>query len=85
MLAFVAAYPRHSAADNALVLAGLAREVRGDCAGALEDFRVAQATRPNDALAWASTGLAQMCLGDQAAAQQSLARAHALDPRMPLP
>ncbi len=38
LLAFVAAYPRHSAADNALVLAGLVREVRGDCAGALELF-----------------------------------------------
>jgi TolA-binding protein len=37
-LAFAAAHPRHSAADNALVLAGLVREVRGDCAGALELF-----------------------------------------------
>ena len=37
-LAFVAAYPRHSAADNALYLAGLVREVRGDCAGALQLF-----------------------------------------------
>ena len=38
LLAFVAAYPRHSAADNALYLAGLVREVRGDCAGALQLF-----------------------------------------------
>jgi TolA-binding protein len=38
LLAFVAAYPRHSAADNALYLAGLIREVRGDCAGALQLF-----------------------------------------------
>jgi TolA-binding protein len=38
LLAFVAAYPRHSAADNALFLAGLVREVRGDCAGALQLF-----------------------------------------------
>jgi TolA-binding protein len=37
-LAFVAAHPRHSAADNALYLAGLVREVRGDCAGALQLF-----------------------------------------------
>jgi TolA-binding protein len=38
LLAFAAAYPRHSAADNALFLAGLVREVRGDCAGALQLF-----------------------------------------------
>lgn len=37
-LAFAARYPRHSAADNALALAGLAREVRGDCKGALPLF-----------------------------------------------
>ena len=37
-LAFAARYPRHSAADNALALAGLAREVRGDCQGALPLF-----------------------------------------------
>ena len=37
-LAFAAAHPRHSAADNALYLAGLVREVRGDCAGALQLF-----------------------------------------------
>jgi TolA-binding protein len=35
LLAFVAAWPRHSAADNALYLAGLVRESRGDCPGAL--------------------------------------------------
>jgi len=38
LLAFAAAYPRHSAADNALYLAGLVREVRGDCEGALQLF-----------------------------------------------
>jgi TolA-binding protein len=38
LLAFVAAYPGHPAADNALYLAGLMREVRGDCAGALPLF-----------------------------------------------
>jgi Flp pilus assembly protein TadD len=64
---------------------GRYRMDRHDCAGALEDFRIAQNARPNDALVWASAGLAQMCLGDQAAARQSLARAHELDPRMPLP
>lgn len=38
LLAFVAAYPRHTAADNALYLAGLVRESRGDCAAALPLF-----------------------------------------------
>lgn len=38
LLAFVAAWPRHSAADNALYLAGLVRESRGDCPGALTLF-----------------------------------------------
>src|SRR2546422_27089 len=38
LLALVAAYPQHSAADNALYLAGLVREVRGDFASALELF-----------------------------------------------
>jgi TolA-binding protein len=37
-LAFAAKNPRHSAADNALTLAGLARELRGDCKGALPLF-----------------------------------------------
>jgi TolA-binding protein len=37
-LDFAKKYPRHSAADNALALAGLAREVRGDCKGALQLF-----------------------------------------------
>jgi TolA-binding protein len=37
-LAFVAAHPRHTAADNALYLAGLVRESRGDCANALPLF-----------------------------------------------
>lgn len=38
LLAFVAAYPQHTAADNALYLAGLVRESRGDCASALPLF-----------------------------------------------
>ncbi len=37
-LAFVAAHPHHNAADNALYLAGLVRESRGDCAEALKLF-----------------------------------------------
>ncbi len=38
LLAFVAANPQHNAADNALYLAGLVRESRGDCAEALPLF-----------------------------------------------
>ena len=38
LLAFVAANPQHTAADNALYLAGLIRESRGDCASALPLF-----------------------------------------------
>ncbi len=38
LLAFAAAYPRHTAADNALYLAGLVRESRGDCLSALPLF-----------------------------------------------
>ena len=38
LLAFAAAHPRHTAADNALYLAGLVREARGDCPGALQLF-----------------------------------------------
>jgi TolA-binding protein len=46
LLAFVAAYPRHTAADNALYLAGLAREVHGNCAGALQLFESVPARYP---------------------------------------
>jgi len=45
-LAFAAANPRHSAADNALALAGLAREVRGDCKGALPLFESVSSNYP---------------------------------------
>ena len=46
LLAFVAAYPQHSAADNALYLAGLVREVRGDCDGALQLFEAVPVKYP---------------------------------------
>jgi hypothetical protein len=56
-----------------------------DCAGALDDFRAAIAARPENALAYAASGLAQACLGDEAGARASFARAHALDPNQPIP
>jgi TolA-binding protein len=37
-LAFAATYPKHSAADNAITLAGVVRELRGDCNSALPLF-----------------------------------------------
>jgi len=56
-----------------------------DCAGALDDFRTAITARPENALAYAASGLAQACLGDEAGARASFARAHALDPNQPIP
>lgn len=38
LLAFAAKWPRHTAADDALYLAGLSRSASGDCAGALPLF-----------------------------------------------
>jgi len=38
LLAFVQKYPRHNAADNALYLAGLIRQNRGDCESAVPLF-----------------------------------------------
>jgi Tfp pilus assembly protein PilF len=54
-----------------------------DCGGALDDFRAAETARPNDALIFASAGLAQMCLGDGAAARESFRRSLQLDPNQP--
>ncbi|HEV7571742.1 MAG TPA: alkaline phosphatase family protein [Thermoanaerobaculia bacterium] len=55
-----------------------------DCAGALDDFRAAQAGHPNDPLTYASAALAQMCLGDDAAARASIERSLQLDPNQPM-
>jgi TolA-binding protein len=38
LLAFAGQHPRHTAADNAIYLAGLIREHNGDCAGAMALF-----------------------------------------------
>jgi tetratricopeptide (TPR) repeat protein len=64
---------------------GRYRMDRHDCAGALEDFRAALYAPANGALAWASAGFAQMCLGDEEGARTSFARARALDPRVAVP
>jgi tetratricopeptide (TPR) repeat protein len=62
---------------------GRYRMDRGDCTGALADFNIATETRP-DALAFASRGLAQMCLGDSASARASFERSLQLDPNQPM-
>jgi tetratricopeptide (TPR) repeat protein len=64
---------------------GRYRMERHDCPGALEDFLSAQNQQPGNALPFASAGLAQLCLGDNSAADASFARARQIDPRMPLP
>jgi TolA-binding protein len=46
LLAFAGQHPRHTAADNALYLAGLIREHDGDCAGAVALFDRVPLTYP---------------------------------------
>jgi Flp pilus assembly protein TadD len=67
-----------------LMFRGRYRMDAHDCPGALEDFRAAQTGRPNDPLAYASAALAQMCLGDDAAARASIERSLQLDPNQPM-
>lgn len=55
-----------------------------DCAGALSDFRSAEEARLNNALAYASAAIAQMCLGDEAGARASIERSLQIDPNQPM-
>ena len=55
-----------------------------DCAGALQEFRIAQQLKPEDPVALASAGLAEMCLGDRAAAADYFRRSLALNPNQPV-
>lgn len=55
-----------------------------DCAGALQDFQTAEALRPDHAIAFASAGLAEICLGDRAAAEASFRRSLQIDPNQPM-
>ncbi len=55
-----------------------------DCAGALEDFKIAQQLKPQDAVAFASAGLAEMCLGDRVAAADFFRRSLAINPNQPV-
>jgi len=55
-----------------------------NCPGALEDFLAAQRIRPNDPIGYASAGLAEMCLGDRAAAEGYFRRSLELNPNQPI-
>lgn len=86
LLAFVAAHPRHSAADNALYLAGLVRESRGDCAGALPLFESVPAKYPaGDAVAQAllEDGRCLRILGKRSEAKSVLQRLQREHPDAP--
>jgi Flp pilus assembly protein TadD len=55
-----------------------------DCAGALEDFKIVEQLKPQDPVALASAGLAEICLGDRAAATDLFRRSLAIDPNQPV-
>jgi len=55
-----------------------------NCAGALEDFRAAQEIKPDDPVAFASAGLASLCLGNPADARMYFRKSLALDPNQPM-
>jgi Flp pilus assembly protein TadD len=62
---------------------GRYRVAQNDCRGALEDFVTVQQMRPNDAVAWASAGLAEICLGNRAEADAYIRHSLELDPNQP--
>ena len=68
---------------DVLLFRGRYRVDAHECAGALEDFRKAEQLAPNDPAAFASEGLARMCLGDRARARSAFARSLQLDPNQP--
>lgn len=62
---------------------GRYRVAQNECAGALDDFVTVQRIRPDDPVAWASAGLAQICLGHRAEAMASIRHSLELDPNQP--
>jgi tetratricopeptide (TPR) repeat protein len=70
--------------SRSLLLRGKDALKRKDCAAALTDFARAAELAPNDALAFASRGTAQLCLGDERAAHASFRRSLDIDPNQPL-
>lgn len=70
--------------SRSLLLRGKDALKRKDCAAALKDFTRAAELASNDALAFASRGTAQLCLGDERAADASFRRSLEIDPNQPL-
>lgn len=62
---------------------GRYRVALNQCAGALDDFLTVQRAHPNDAVAWASAGLAELCLGNQTEAADYIRHSLELDPNQP--
>jgi Flp pilus assembly protein TadD len=62
---------------------GRYRVERGECAGAVDDFRQATRLSPDNAAAHASLGLAQTCAGDASGGRASLQKSLQLDPNQP--
>jgi tetratricopeptide (TPR) repeat protein len=62
---------------------GRYRVAQNECAAALEDFVTVQRIRPDDAVAWASAGLAEICLGHRNEAAAAIRRSLELDPNQP--
>ena len=54
-----------------------------DCAAARSDFAEASRLAPGNAVAWASLGLSELCLGKAAAARRALERSLEIDPAQP--
>jgi len=54
-----------------------------DCTSARADFSEASRLAPENAVAWASLGLSELCLGEAAAARRALERSLAIDPEQP--
>ena len=62
---------------------GRYRVAQNECAAALDDFVTVQHLRPDDPVAWASAGLAQICLGNRAEAMANIRHSLELDPNQP--
>ncbi|HEX7418597.1 MAG TPA: alkaline phosphatase family protein, partial [Thermoanaerobaculia bacterium] len=77
------AVSRAPADEELRMFRGRYRIEQKNCAGALEDFEAAEKLRPNDPIAFASAGLAEMCLGDRGAAQASFEKSLAINPNQP--
>jgi len=65
------------------LLRGRHRMDSRDCSAARADFVEASRLAPENAVAWASLGLSELCLGDAAAARRALERSLAIDPAQP--